>query len=481
MSEGSELRRIDEYRWEIPRQGTMRVPGVIYASEEMIGHIRSERAPEQVRNVATLPGILKASMAMPDVHWGYGFPIGGVAGMDAEEGVVSPGGVGYDINCGCRLMTTHLTVSEVRPRLRDLVGFLFSRIPSGVGSTGAIRLSRKDERGVLVQGARWTVEVGYGWPEDLEATEEEGCLEGADPDAVSPRAYERGFNQVGTLGSGNHFLEVQYVERIFDPEAAEAFGLAEGQVTVMIHSGSRGFGYQVCDDYLKVMAREVAREGLELPDRQLACAFLRSDAARKYLGAMAAAANYAWANRQALMHWTREALLDFFGASPRDLGLRLLYDVAHNIAKSELHVVDGRERWVLVHRKGATRAFGPGDPRVPARYRAVGQPVLIPGDMGRASYILRGTAKAMEETFGSTCHGAGRVLSRKAALKRKRGAQVRRDLEQQGIFVFSAGTKTLAEEMPEAYKDVDEVVGVVDGAGISRKVARLRPLGVVKG
>jgi len=481
MSEGNELRRIDEYRWEIPRQGAMRVPGLIYASEEMIGHIRSERAPEQVRNVATLPGILKASMAMPDVHWGYGFPIGGVAGMDAQEGVVSPGGVGYDINCGCRLMTTRLTVDEVRPRVRDLMGFLFSRVPSGVGSTGAIRLSRKDERRVLVQGARWAVEAGYGWPEDLEATEEEGCLEGADPDAVSPRAYERGFNQVGTLGSGNHFLEVQYVERIFDPQAAEAFGLAEGQVTVMIHSGSRGFGYQVCDDYLKVMAREVAREGLELPDRQLACAFLRSDAARQYLGAMAAAANYAWANRQALMHWTREAFLDFFGASPRDLGLRLLYDVAHNIAKRELHVVDGRERWVLVHRKGATRAFGPGDPRVPARYRAVGQPVLIPGDMGRASYVLRGTAKAMEETFGSTCHGAGRVLSRKAALKRKRGAQVRRDLEQQGIFVFSAGTKTLAEEMPEAYKDVDEVVGVVDGAGISRKVARLRPLGVVKG
>ncbi|NOY45267.1 MAG: RtcB family protein [Deltaproteobacteria bacterium] len=481
MSEGSELKRIDKYCWEIPRQGAMRVPGVIYASEEMIGHIRSERAPEQVRNVATLPGILRASMAMPDVHWGYGFPIGGVAGMDAEEGVVSPGGGGYDINCGGRLMTTHLTVDEVRARVRDLMGFLFSRIPSGVGSTGAIRLSRKDERRVLVQGARWAVEAGYGWPEDLEATEEEGCLEGADPDAVSPRAYERGVNQVGTLGSGNHFLEVQYVERIFDPEAAEAFGLAEGQITVMIHSGSRGFGYQVCDDYLKVMAREVAREGLDLPDRQLACAFLRSDAARKYLGAMAAAANYAWANRQALMHWTREALLDFFGASPRDLGLRLLYDVAHNIAKRELHVVDGRERWVLVHRKGATRAFGPGDPRVPARYRAVGQPVLIPGDMGRASYILRGTAKAMEETFGSTCHGAGRVLSRKAALKRKRGAQVRRDLEQQGIFVFSAGTKTLAEEMPEAYKDVDEVVGVVDGAGISRKVARLRPLGVVKG
>ncbi|GAB4259569.1 MULTISPECIES: RtcB family protein [Deferrisoma] len=481
MAEEIPLRRLDEYRWEIPQQDPMRVPGIVYASDRMIDHIRAERAPEQVRNVATLPGILKASMAMPDVHWGYGFPIGGVAAMDAEDGVVSPGGVGYDINCGCRLMTTHLGLDEVRPRLRELVGALFSRIPSGVGSTGAIRLSRKDERKLLVQGARWAVEQGYGWPEDLEATEEEGCLEGADPEAVSPRAYERGFNQVGTLGSGNHFLEVQYVERVFDPEAAAAYGLEEGRITVMIHSGSRGFGYQVCDDYLKVMAREVAREGLQLPDRQLACAFVKSEAARRYLGAMAAAANYAWANRQALMHWTREVFLEFFGASPRDLGLRLLYDVAHNIAKRELHRVDGEERWVIVHRKGATRAFGPGDPRVPARYRAVGQPVLIPGDMGRASYVLRGTAKAMEETFGSTCHGAGRVLSRSAALKRKHGAQVRRDLEAQGIFVFSAGMKTLAEEMPEAYKDVDDVVEVVDGAGISKKVARLRPLGVVKG
>ena len=481
MASQIRLQKIDDYRWEIPREGAMRVPGVVYATEKMIPHIQAERAPEQVRNVATLPGILKASMAMPDVHWGYGFPIGGVAAMDAEEGVISPGGVGYDINCGCRLMTTTLTREEVAPKVRELMGLLFGRIPSGVGSTGAIRLDRGDQRRVLTHGAAWAVEAGYGWAEDLEATEDGGRLEGADPDAVSPRAYERGIRQVGTLGSGNHFLELQYVETVYDPEAAGAFGLFEGQVTVMIHSGSRGFGYQVCDDYLKVMAREVAREGLELPDRQLACAFLKTDAARRYLGAMAAAANYAWANRQALMHWTREAMMDFFGASSRDLGLRLLYDVAHNIAKRERHVVDGSERWVVVHRKGATRAFGPGDPRVPARYRAVGQPVLIPGDMGRASYVLAGTRQAMEETFGSTCHGAGRMLSRKAALKRKRGAQVRKELEDQGIFVFSAGMKTLAEEMPEAYKDVDDVVEAVAGAGISRKVARLRPMGVVKG
>ncbi|MHB8765300.1 MAG: RtcB family protein [Deferrisomatales bacterium] len=475
------LEKIDDYRWRIPQEGAMGVPGIIFASEKLIPQIQAERAAEQVRNVATLPGVVGASMAMPDVHWGYGFPIGGVAAMDADEGVVSPGGVGYDINCGCRLMTTHLTAEEVFPRLRALTQLLFARTPSGVGSKGPIRLKKAEERRLLVEGAAWAVGAGYGRPEDLEVTEEEGRLAGADPDALSDRALERGFEQVGTLGSGNHFLEVQRVERVFDPAAAQAFGLFEGQLTVMIHSGSRGLGYQVCDDYLKVMAREVVREGLDLPDRQLACAFTGSDAARRYLGAMACAANYAWANRQTLMHRAREALLEFFGASPRDLGLDLLYDVAHNIAKRERHPVGGRDRWVIVHRKGATRAFGPGDPRVPERYRAVGQPVLIPGDMGRASYVLAGTRQAMDETFGSTCHGAGRLLSRTAALKKKHGAQVRTDLERQGIWVFTAGIKTLAEEMPEAYKDVDDVVDAVAGAGLSRRVARLRPLGVVKG
>lgn len=475
------IEKVDDYRWRIPREGAMRVPGLIFATEGMIPQIRSEKAAEQVRNVATLPGILGASMAMPDVHWGYGFPIGGVAATDAQTGVISPGGVGYDINCGCRLLTTELDRAEVAPRMRELAGLLFARVPSGVGSTGPIRLDKKAQREVVTRGAAWAVEAGYGRPEDLEVTEEGGCLAGADPAAISERAYERGFNQVGTLGSGNHFLEVQYVERIFDAEAAAAFGLRQGQVTVMIHSGSRGFGYQVCDDYLKVMAREVARSGIELPDRQLACAYLSTPAAREYLAAMAGAANYAWANRQTLMHWAREAFQEFFRASPRDLGLRLVYDVAHNIAKRERHRVEGQERWVMVHRKGATRAFGPGRPEVPARYRPVGQPVMIPGDMGRASYVLAGTDRAMEETFGSTCHGAGRLLSRHAALKRKHGAQVRKDLESQGIWVFSAGVKTLAEEMPEAYKDVDDVVDAVAGAGISRRVARLRPMGVVKG
>jgi len=480
MSDFVKIEKIDDYRWRIPKEGNMRAPGIIYATEKMAAQLMSEQAPQQVRNVAMLPGIVGASMAMPDIHWGYGFPIGGVAAMDASEGVISPGGVGYDINCGCRLMTTGLCRGEVSSaQIRDLMSLLFARVPSGVGSTGLIKLGNTDERKVLLKGAAWPVENGFGRPEDLDAMEESGCLDGADPGAVSPRALERGTNQLGTLGSGNHFLEVQFVETIYDREAAQAFGLFENQITVMIHSGSRGLGYQVCDDHLKLIARETVKAGIQLPDRQLACAYLSSSAAKNYLGAMAAAANYGWANRQVLMHLAREALIDFFGSSIGSLPL--LYDVAHNIAKKEKHLVQGKQRLLMVHRKGATRAFGPGDERVAAKYRKVGQPVLIPGDMGRASYVLVGTAKAMEETFGSTCHGAGRVLSRKAALRMKRGNQVRSELEAKGIWVFSAGMKTLAEEMPEAYKNVDDVVEAAAGAGISKKVARLRPLGVVKG
>lgn len=481
MSTDFRLTPLDEYRWEIPQRGAMRVPGRIYASAALLPQLQAEQALTQVRNVACLPGIVGASLAMPDIHWGYGFPIGGVAAMDAATGVVSPGGVGYDINCGCRLMATRLDHRQVLPRLRDLMGALFARTPAGLGGTGPLRLDGRGARKVVTRGARWAVEQGYGWEADLETTEDHGCLPEADPDALSERAYERGFRQVGTLGSGNHFLELQVVDEIFDPDAASAFGLEPGQVAVMIHSGSRGLGYQVCDDFLKVMAREVIRDGTRLPDRQLACAYLSNPAGQQYLGAMAAAANYAWANRQTLMHGAREVLQEFFRASPCDLGLRLVYDVAHNIAKRECHPVDGKPRDLIVHRKGATRAFGPGDPRVPAAYRAQGQPVLVPGDMGTASYVLAGTAQAMVETFGSTCHGAGRVLSRKAAQQRKSGEQVRRELEKQGIWVLSSSTHTLAEEMPEAYKDVDAVVAAVVGAGISRKVARLRPLGVVKG
>ncbi len=476
------LNRLDAYRWEVPK-GTvegMNVPGVIYASESLVRLIENH-AVEQVANTATLPGIVGASMAMPDIHTGYGFPIGGVAAFDMNEGVVSPGGVGYDINCGVRLMKTTLNKETVTPRLKDLVAVLYNTVPSGVGAKGRLRLGEKDERQVLEQGARWSVKQGYGDLADLERTESGGCLEGADPDAVSDKAYERGSAQQGTLGAGNHFLEVQTVDEIFDPEAATSLGLFQGQVTVMIHCGSRGLGHQVCTDFVGVMGAAARRYGIRLLDRELACAPLTSPEAKQYLGAMNASANFAWANRQTIMHWTREALMAFFKASRGELGLDLLYDVCHNIAKTEPHEVGGRTRELMVHRKGATRAFAPGHRDLPEVYRAIGQPVLIPGDMGRASYILLGTEKAMLQTFGSTCHGAGRLLSRHQAIKQARGRAIWRELEDRGIYVMSAGNRTLAEEMSEAYKDVSEVVDVVHASGISRKVARLKPMGVVKG
>ncbi len=477
----SDLEKISDYSWRIPRRGAMRVDGILYGSESIIKKVVEERAAEQVMNVATLPGIVGASLAMPDAHWGYGFPIGGVAAFDAEEGVVSPGGVGYDINCGVRMLATRIDADDVVNDLRSLASMLFSRIPSGLGSRGSIKLSRSELLKVAKKGARWAVEQGMGTTEDIEFTEEGGCLEIGDLSMLSDRALQRGTDQVGTLGSGNHFIEIQRVDEIFDQAGADAYGLRRGQLVVMLHSGSRGFGYQICDDFLKTMAREAVRAGIELPDRQLACAPLKSSAAGQYLDAMGAAANYAWANRQVMAHNVREVFAEFFSTSPQSLGMRLVYDVCHNIAKRETHLVDGREQKLVVHRKGATRAFGPGERGVPSRYTAVGQPVLIPGDMGRASYVLSGTKSAMTETFGSSCHGAGRVLSRKAALKLKSSDQVRREMEQRGIAVFSAGKKTLAEEMPEAYKDVDEVVDSVAGAGLAKRVARMVPLAVVKG
>jgi len=434
-----------------------------------------------VANVAQLPGIVKNSLAMPDMHWGYGFPIGGVAAFDMEGGVVSPGGVGYDINCGCRLMMTNLSREDVRPKLEKIVNALFRHVPSGVGSRGALKLPRSEEKKVLVEGARWAVSNGYGSQGDLDSMEDGGCLAGADPEAVSERALERGKDQVGTLGSGNHFLEVEVVEEIFDRDAAAALGIEEGRVAVMVHSGSRGLGHQVCDDYLAKLVKHVDRLGISLPDRQLACAYIRSPEGRQYLSAMACAANYAWANRQMLMHWTAEALERALDMSPRDLGMRLVYDVCHNIAKIEEHVVDGRKMTLCVHRKGATRAFPPGHPALPAKYRKTGQPVLIPGDMGTGSYVLVGTEKAMEETFGSTCHGAGRVLSRAAAIKASKGRAIGREMEDRGVLVMAAAKGTLAEEIPEAYKNIDEVVNVVHGAGLSRKVARLKAIGCIKG
>ncbi len=476
------IRRLDDYRWEVPSGyvSGMRVPGIIYSNSKLIGSLE-EQAIRQVANTATLPGVVKAALAMPDIHAGYGFTIGGVLAMDADSGVISPGGVGYDINCGVRLMKTNLLKSDILPRLKDLVSLLFSEIPSGVGSKGRLHLSRKDEKNLLLRGAAWSVEHGCGDPSDLEHTESGGAMEGADPAEVSDKAYKRGCDQLGTLGAGNHFLEVQYVDEIFDKAAAEKLGLFEGQVTVMVHCGSRGLGHQVCTDFLKVMEQASRKYGIYLPDRELACAPVSSEEAQRYFRAMKAAANFAWANRQTIMDRTREVLMAFFKLSRRDLGLNLLYDVAHNIAKIEKHTVSGKNVDLLVHRKGATRAFPPGHPELAGVFKNIGQPVLIPGDMGRASYLLLGTQKAMEETFGSTCHGAGRLLSRHQAVKRAKGRAIWRELEDRGIFALSASRRTLAEEMSDAYKDISDIVDTVHYAGISRKVARLRPLGVIKG
>ncbi len=476
------LRRIEDVLWELPAEAGMRVPGRVYADQVLADTLQGDESLTQVANVARLPGIVGCSLAMPDIHFGYGFPIGGVAAFRVDEGVVSPGGVGYDINCGCRVVATDLTADDLHGRTAAVVERLFRDVPSGVGSKGAIpRLSRNELVRLLGEGAAWAVKRGFGAMDDLAHTESEGLLPGADPETVSERAYLRGQDQVGTLGSGNHFLELQTVDAVFDRPAARAYGLAEGQVTLMLHCGSRGLGYQICEDYLSVMAEASRRYEIALPDRQLVCAPVNSPEGRRYLAAMACAANYAWANRQMIMHLAEQALLGALGISPRQLNLRLVYDVAHNIAKLETHEVEGRELEVCVHRKGATRAFAPGRDEVPADYRQVGQPVLIPGDMGTASFICKGTHEAMSRTFGSTCHGAGRVMSRSQALKRARGRAIDRELAQKGIVVRSHGPKTLGEEMPEAYKDVERVVDVMDRAGISPRVARLRPLGVVKG
>lgn len=479
----SKVRRIDNVRIEVPigYVPDMRVPGIIFLDSQLEAELE-EQAIKQVANTATLPGIVKASMAMPDIHTGYGFAIGGVAAMDIDEdGVVSPGGVGYDINCGVRVLRTNLTKEEVIPELKALSNQLYRDIPSGVGSKGRIKLSREEGRKVFIEGSKWAVDNGYGDSEDLEHTESNGSLEGADPSEVTEKAYERGKTQLGTLGSGNHFLEIQYVDEVLDKDAADAFGLFPGQVTVMIHSGSRGFGHQVCTDFLVVMEKAVKKYGIHLPDKELACAPFNSDEAQSYIAAMRAAANYAWANRQCMTHWAREAFYRVLKISPRSLGMRLVYDVAHNIAKEESYLVDGKKRRLVVHRKGATRAFGPGHHELPEVFKTTGQPVLIPGDMGRASYVLAGTSNAMDLTFGSACHGAGRVLSRHQAIKQSKGRAIAKELEEQGIIVRSAGKRTLAEEISEAYKNVSSVVDVVEIAGLARKVVRLKPIGVVKG
>ena len=479
------LRKLDDNRWEVPQsyKSGMLAPGVIFASEALLGGIIEDKCMEQVANVAFLPGIVGASLAMPDIHWGYGFPIGGVAATLAEEdGVISPGGVGFDINCGVRLIRTDLSEDDVRPKLKELVSSLFRDIHSGLGSGGRLKLSVKDIDSVLVQGASWAVEQGLGDPDDLEVTEELGCMSGADPDAVGHRPKQRGGPQLGTLGSGNHFLEVQAVDAIFDPVAARAMDIHEtGQVTALIHCGSRGLGHQVCTDSLKTIEAGSRRYGIDLPDRQLAAVPVTSAEGQAYLAAMRAAANFTWANRQCITHWTRQSFERVFGVSWTEMGMRQVYDVSHNMAKLEDHVVDGREMRLCVHRKGATRSFPAGHPDVPARYRDVGQPVFVPGDMGRCSYIAVGDPRAMELSFGSTCHGAGRVESRTRAKKLLKGRNIQDELEQQGIIAMAHGWASLAEEASLAYKDVEEVMRVADGAGLSRKVARLRPLGVIKG
>ncbi|KPJ90478.1 MAG: tRNA-splicing ligase [Gemmatimonas sp. SG8_17] len=475
-----EVERIDAYRWRVRRTGGMRTDGLIFADDELMHDLEGDQCVQQVVNVAHLPGIVGPSIAMPDIHWGYGFPIGGVAAFDMDEGVISPGGVGYDINCGVRLLRTPLVIDELRPKLRLLADRLFNSIPSGVGSSRSdLTLSGKELDRVLDQGAEWAVSQGFGSQRDLECIEAGGRLD-ADPDCVSKRAKERGHNQVGTVGSGNHFVEVGYVADVYQPQTAARLGLGKDTVTVFIHSGSRGLGYQVCDDYLDTMVQASHKYGIELPDKQLCCAPLSSPEARAYVGAMNAAANYAFANRQLMSYYARRVLAEVF--SPEVAGQTdLVYDVAHNIAKFEMHDIGGDRRRVCVHRKGATRAFPPGHPELNDRYRDIGQPVLIPGDMGRYSFVLLGTDRAYSETFGSTCHGAGRRMSRHQARRNARSRNVSRELEERGILVRAASRRTLDEEIPEAYKDVAKVVDVVDSAGIGKKVARLRPVAVVKG
>jgi tRNA-splicing ligase RtcB (3'-phosphate/5'-hydroxy nucleic acid ligase) len=480
MFDTSRLRKLDECRYLVPKEtrSDMRTNAVIYASEKLLASILKDLSLEQAVNVATLPGIVGDSLAMPDIHQGYGFPIGGVAATDYQKGVVSPGGVGFDINCGVRLLASTLALPEVQPQIRELVDQLFRDVPCGTGKESSLRLSTADLESVLEIGAGWMVEHGYGGPEDIEFCEAQGRMRSADPAQVSQRAKQRGRPQAGSLGSGNHFLEVQYVQKVFDGELGEALGLAERQIVVLIHTGSRGLGHQVCTDYLAQMGAAMRKYNITLPDRQLACVPIQSPEGQEYLAAMNAAANFAWANRQAITHFVRGAFERLFGEGAK---LRVVYDVAHNMAKRETHVVNGVARDLLVHRKGATRAFPPHHPEIPQRYGNIGQPVFIPGSMGTASWVLVGAPKAMEETFGSVCHGAGRLLSRTAAKKVRDIAQAKSQLAERGIYVKSETRDGILEEIPEAYKDVDEVVEVVCRAGLARKAARLVPIGVLKG
>jgi len=479
----SDLKRIDEVQWEIPiskREG-MKVPARVFVDEKMLESV-DETSLDQLANAACLPGVRRYTLGMPDIHQGYGLPIGGVMATDPDTGVISPGAAGYDINCGVRLMTTPLSREQVTAKSAELADELARSIPHGVGRGGKINITNSDYDGIAEKGSQWAIDNGYGIPGDRQATEAGGCLKGADMGSTSDRARQRGRDQMGTIGSGNHFCEIQWVDEIFQPETAREFGLIKNRIVVMIHSGSRGFGHQVATDYLKVMESGMKKYGITVPDRELACSPLESDEGKSYLAAMNAAANYAWANRQVMMHLTRVVLARMFGIKDYE-SMPLLYDVAHNIIKLEEHDVNGKKQELLVHRKGATRAFPPGHSELSAKYRKTGQPVIVPGDMGRMSFILAGRQGAMEGSFGSSCHGAGRALSRRKALKLAEGGGkgVKAELARQGIEVRASGKKTLAEEMPLAYKDVSEVVNVVSRAGFAVPVARLRPIAVVKG
>lgn len=480
---GIELEKVHDYLWEIPKHGGMNVPGRIYTSKKMIEEtLQNDEAIKQVINVAHLPGIQKYSLAMPDIHWGYGFPIGGVAATDINEGVISPGGVGYDINCGVRIASTSIKFEEIKNRIPKILESLFKKVPTGVGASGAIhKLTTKELKKILVKGSHWAIENGFGTEADIEQTEESGQMKDADTSTLSGRALERGMDQAGTLGSGNHFLELDVVEEIYDNTSAETMGLFNGQVLVMIHTGSRGLGYQVCDDYLKILHHTEKKIGFNLPDKQLTCAPINSEEGQNYLSAMKCAANFAWNNRQVIMFISKKALMESLNISETELNFKLIYDVCHNIAKIEEHNIDGKIKKVCVHRKGATRAYPPKNNNIPDKYKKIGQPVLIPGDMGRYSYIAVGSDKAMEETFGSSCHGAGRLQSRHQALKTGKGRNLLDELKKRGVLIMAKGNKTIAEEMPFAYKDVSDVVNVMHNSGISLKVAKLKPFAVIKG
>jgi tRNA-splicing ligase RtcB len=482
---GDKVKQVSETIWEIApsyKEG-MQVPARIVGTEKLVREM-DDAVIEQITNVATLPGLVRAAYCMPDGHSGYGFPIGGVAAMDAEEGVISPGGIGFDINCGMRLVRTDLTEAEVAPKLTELVDLLYARVPAGVGSKGFVKLTPNEFKEVIAQGSQWCLKNGYAWPEDLSLTEESGCIEGADPEKISKRAIDRGLNQIGTLGSGNHYLEVQIVreENIFDRKIAEAFGLFPNQVVVMFHCGSRGFGHQVATDYLQVFLEVMeSKYRIKILDRELACAPFGSPEGRDYFAAMKCGLNMSFANRQTILHRIRECFARIFGKSAEALGMRMIYDVAHNTAKLERHQIDGRWRELLVHRKGATRAFGPGHEALPERYRPYGQPVIIGGSMETGSYLLVGTEGAMKETFGSTAHGSGRTMSRTQARKQFRGDRLQKELRARGIYVRSVSFSGLAEEAGPTYKDIDEVVEACERAGISKRVVRFAPIGNIKG